>query len=141
MVSLSPAVIARALAAIATRTMACPFCGAAPEHLFPYEEGPLLELHEGPVGNAISEGAFMRHRVYCGHEDRNFAVVYRPQRGLPTCPSCESAFDVVADPPSEHFILTPTFAAVAYCAGCGEEDLGSVTYEAFDIRDEGLLGN
>ncbi len=82
----------------------------------------------------------MRHRVYCGKEDRNFAVVYRPTEGLPTCRTCESDFDVVAHPSPKHFKHTATFVASARCDGCGEP-LGPVTYEAFDLRDEGLLGN
>jgi len=137
--ALAANVIANALAELQKGEMRCPFCGAPREHLFPYEDGPRLELHEGPV-DAVADAEFMRHRVYCGKEDRNFAVMYRVTAGLPACSDCKTELDVVADPPARHFNLTPSFVAAARCEGCGE-DLGEVIYEAFDVRDEGLLGN
>jgi hypothetical protein len=115
--------------------MPCPFCQTVPAHLFPYEDGPKLELYEGNVDDA-SDGALMRHRVYCGKENRNFALVYRPSPALPVCPSCESDFDVVAEAPEKHFALTATFQAAARCENCSE-DLGSITYERSTSRTKG----
>ncbi|MFO0612616.1 MAG: hypothetical protein U0414_08520 [Polyangiaceae bacterium] len=137
---LSPDVVTRSLERLREGGMPCPFCGTASEHLFPHEDGPALELLEARLDDSSTDPAYMRHRVYCGKENRNFAVVYRPAPALPVCPSCESDFDVVAAPPSPHFELTSTFVATAECAAC-EEALGDVTYEAFDVVDEGLRGD
>lgn len=137
---LSAGKMAHALEALGRGAMPCPFCALAAKDLFPSEDGPRLELYEGPVDEVGDESVLMTHLVYCPKEDRNFFVVYRPRVPLPECPTCESDFDVVADPPQRHLRPTADFEATARCAGC-DEALGPVTYEAFELRDGGFLGN
>lgn len=129
-----------ALKALAEGTLYCPFCEASGAALTPSEDGPRPEFYEASVEARETGDDRMMHTVYCGKEDRNILIAYRPTGGLPECPTCESAFDVVADPPARHFRPTPSFRAVARCEGCGEE-IGPVEYVAFDVLDGGLLGN
>lgn len=136
----TPDQVSRTLAALEKNALCCPFCDAPREHVFPSEEGPQLELFEGEVAEDDDAASHLTHLVYCGKEDRNFLVVYRPRDPLPECPSCESDFDVAPYPPERHFDVTSTFEAVATCTTCDEE-IGPITCVAFDIRDGGHLGN
>ncbi|MFO0590780.1 MAG: hypothetical protein U0441_24770 [Polyangiaceae bacterium] len=137
---LPPEKIANVLGALARGEMACPFCAAEATALFPDERGPRLLTSEGSMEEAEETPGGMTQQVYCGAEDRDFEVLYRPREPLPECPECESDFDVTATPPAGHFKLKFEFVTQAHCESCGEE-LGPVVYEAFDVRDLGLLGN
>jgi hypothetical protein len=128
------------LAALRAGSMPCPFCGLAGPDLVASDDGPRSDLLDEPVESAGAEAAHLRHLVYCPKEDRNFYVVYRPKDGLPECPECGSDFDVVGEPPDGHVALTAIVEATTRCEAC-DTDLDPVTYEAFDIVDDGLLGN
>lgn len=117
----------------------CPCCQATGSALSPSENGP--EWDESRVADETTEDpAELFQLVYCGKEDRNFAIVYRAPQGMPTCPECESDFDVIASAGPGYKPLAPAFDARAECISCGNE-LGVVRYEAVSVRDEGKLGN
>jgi hypothetical protein len=120
--------------------MSCPYCGLDGRELFPSEDGPRSELLDGPVPDAEDVALTMTHRVYCPREDREFHIVYAPRSPMPSCPACESDFDVVPEPPESHFTLTFGFEATTRCASC-DEPCGRVSYEAVAVRDGGVLGH
>lgn len=131
MAIIPPSRVARFLATLATDDVECPCCAVGKDGLFPSEHGP--ELSDGPVDDPDREAAFMTHVVYCGKEDRNLAVVYRPSQPLPECAECESSFDVIADPPPRHFKLTAAFeysrsaSAPSAASRTGSSGLSSTT--------------
>jgi hypothetical protein len=115
----------------------CPFCKATGKALKPSsapERDESLFVEEG-----AEDPCELFRLVSCTKEARNFSVVYRAPKGMPTCPECESNFDVIASTGGEFMPLQATFDAHAQCWNCSSE-LGVVKYEACGIRDEGKPG-
>lgn len=133
--------MARSLEALREGELTCPGCGLPSAEIFSSEDGPVLEILEGPVPETPDAAAWMSHAFHCPREGRDFRVAYRPREPLPACLACESDVDVIPESaPLRHFALTAHFEVDLVCAAC-DEFVGRCIYEAFDVRDGGVIAD
>jgi len=136
-----PNLLNEALRILCSGELLCPFCGERGGNITASEEGPSIDDGAACYSDSEAGSTLLGHLVYCIAEDRNFVIMYRAKDEIPSCPACDSAFDVMCAAPRGLHAPRDTFSATAECAICCDGSLGEVRYEAFDIRHLEFLNN